>query len=116
MVSKGKSRRRRESNLKEVKNDQRLPPPPKASKEGQALPAGLRRMMALRDSMKGTCRFMQYELPTSNCINDLFSHAMLLVVCNAVSFPISIELCLNLASVLLFKQLLLQNMHRGPLI
>ncbi|GAQ81389.1 hypothetical protein KFL_000790140 [Klebsormidium nitens] len=54
MVSKGKSRRRRESNLKEAKNDQRLPPPPKALKEGQALPAGLRRMMALRDSMKGS--------------------------------------------------------------
>eukprot|EP00243_Klebsormidium_subtile_P004057 TRINITY_DN17833_c0_g1_i1.p1 TRINITY_DN17833_c0_g1~~TRINITY_DN17833_c0_g1_i1.p1 ORF type:complete len:243 (-),score=24.76 TRINITY_DN17833_c0_g1_i1:284-1012(-) len=55
MVSRGKSRRRRESNLKEAKNDQRLPPPPpKASKEGQTLPAGLRRMMALRDSMKGS--------------------------------------------------------------
>jgi hypothetical protein len=53
MVSKGKSRRRREANLQQAKNDQRLPPPPKASKENQLLPAGLQKMMALKDSLKG---------------------------------------------------------------
>lgn len=53
MVSKGKSRRRREAILQQAKNDQRLPPPPKASKENQLLPAGLRKMMALKDSLKG---------------------------------------------------------------
>ncbi len=55
MVSRGKSRRRRASQLQQGQNETRLPPAPSAkdSAETQLLPAGLRRMMALKAAATG---------------------------------------------------------------